>query len=398
MRKRIVVFLTVLCLLICCSCTSKYEKLVSEAEDALDSGSYKEAIQLCNEAVERDAEMPEAYSIRGEAFQNKKKYRKAIKDYKKAISLGDESLYGKLGRSYQSAGDTDNAIKYLNKQIEYDDSDTDAYIDLAELYTENKMYKEARDVKARGYKKTGDEQLKVLSFTESEANELGGLFILSGEKFYMLQPAGEESNSYSHNSYKYTDPDSEDIPVLCDGDKLVFFSPNDLEESYPLYTVDKSGYTFPVRFSKPDSYWGTSITGKEIEICVYNESEQKMEKEQLSENFSVDDIEKINGMSYEEYYNENIIADSSIADAEKGEQVEFSYHDGTEYKEQVITASLKYYHKGTEISLNGSLTEASYGELNTSALSSGLYIMDFELSEKNLIYFSNMVNYLFIVE
>ena len=397
MKKKIAVFLMLLCALMYCSCTSKYESLISDAEEALESGSYKEAIQLCDDAIELDADTADAYSVRGEAFQCKKKYQKAIKDYKKALSLGDESVYGKLGKAYQSVDDIDNAIKYMEKQIKYDDQDIDAYVELVNLYNENEMYKEARDTKARGYEKTGDEQLKVLSFTESEANELGGLFILSGERFYMLQPTGQESNSYNRNSYKYTDPDSEDIPVLCEGDKLVFFSPNDLEEEYELYNVDQSGYTFPVRFSKVDVYGGPSITGNEIEIPVYNESEQCMKVEKLSENFYVKNIENVNGMSYEDYYKANVIADSGIADAEKDEQIQFSYHKGSEYKEKVITASLKYYHMGDDISLSGSLTESSYGELDTSNLDSGTYIMPFELSKKTFMYFSNMVYYLFRV-
>lgn len=396
MRRKIVLVMLIICIAVCCSCTSKYDSFVLKAQNAIDEEAYSDAVEFCNEAIDLEPDTADAYAVRGEAYQYEKEYQKAIEDYQKAISLGDKTVYGKLGRTYRATEDTDNAIKYMKKQIESDNQDSDTYEDLIELYNEKGMYKEARDTKVKGYDATGDERFKVLAFSESEASELGGLFILSGQKFYMLQPAGEERNQYFRSAYKYTDSENEDIPVLCDGDKLVFFSPNDLEESYPLYKVDRSGYTFPAYFFALNSYDPASISGHEIALPNYDSSEQKMKAEDVGDSFRVKNIEKINGMSYADYYKKNVVEDG-IAEVEKNASIEYAYHDGSEYKEASLDACLKFYHRGQELSLQGNLTESSYGELNTSSLSEGTYLMPFELNKKYLFYISNNINYIFRV-
>lgn len=396
MKKRLLIvfgIMVILCMVIC-GCTSKYESLVSEAGDALSDENYKEAIKLCNEAVERDDERPEAYEVRGKAFYEQEKYGKAVKDYKKAISRGSDSVYGKLGYAYLAQNDTESAEKYMKKQLKYDDQDVDTYLALIEIYNDKGMYREAQELKSDGYDATGDSRLEIIALTEDEAKEVGGVYVLAGDKFYLPQSAGKDTDAY-----KYVEPQNESIPVLCDGDKLVFFSPNDLEEAYPVYPVDRTGYTFPLSFSEPGEYDSRNIYGLEIDFPVFNESDLKYDEETIGDRFTIYDVESVNDMSFREYY-ESHVPVKKIAEVEQGDTITYAYHDGTEYKEDTLTADLKFYHIDTDNQkdLTGSFSKTSYGELDTSPLSAGTYVIPFEKSKKTLIYFKNEHDFIFRVE
>ena len=123
------------------------------------------------------------------------------------------------------------------------------------------------------------------------------------------------------------------------------------------------------------------------------------------------EVESISGMGYAEFFNNNTFhsnkfcskeTDSVIGDgcygtddkilmkAPKGKEIEFSYHQGTAYQNDIIPANIKYYafdgckkdcdygtfqEDYTGVRMEVSLTYKSYAELDITDLESGFYIV-----------------------
>ena len=67
-RSVILVIAAMTAMLMLVSCSSKVEKLITEAETALYSGNYEDVVELCNEVIEADDDNQTAYYFRGCAY------------------------------------------------------------------------------------------------------------------------------------------------------------------------------------------------------------------------------------------------------------------------------------------------------------------------------------------
>jgi hypothetical protein len=252
------------------------------------------------------------------------------------------------------------------------------------------------------------EDENMIAVSESEAKENGGFYILSDNLFYPLQKGGNIGNlSQTNNNLLFTDENSEFIPKLKKGEKLVLFSDDDVADHYMALPVIEIGFTIPAYFSEPTDQWGNTsckVIGQTVKIENYVQQAEEQSMEKL-------EVESISGMGYAEFFNNNTFhsnkfcskeTDSVIGDgcygtddkilmkAPKGKEIEFSYHQGTAYQNNIIPANIKYYafdgckkdcdygtfqEDYTGVRMEVSLTDKSYAELDITDLESGFYIV-----------------------
>lgn len=252
------------------------------------------------------------------------------------------------------------------------------------------------------------EDENAISVSESEAKENGGFYILSNDLFYPLQKGGNTANGYdTNNNLLFSDEDTEFIPELKKGEKLVLFSDDDVADHYMAIPVIETGFTIPAEFSEPTDQWGNTsckVIGETFKIETYGQKTEERSMKKL-------EAESINGASYAEFFNNNTFhsnkfcskeTDSVIGDgcystddkilmkAPKDKEIEFSYYQGTAYETEIVSANVKYYafdgckkdcdygtfqEDYTGIKMSVSLTDKSYAELDTSNLESGFYVV-----------------------
>lgn len=101
------------------SCSDNPEFLTQQGASYLVSGRYDESINALDKAIALSPSSGKAYSLRGEAKENKGEYRDAITDYTKALALSpaDEyTLYRRAG-SLLSVSELDNALSDINQAL-----------------------------------------------------------------------------------------------------------------------------------------------------------------------------------------------------------------------------------------------------------------------------------------
>lgn len=380
------------------SCSSKIEKLMTEAEAAINSGDYKSAVELYSEVIDSDDENARAYDLRGYAEYKLGEYDKAVDDCKKAVSLGRTSAYTCLWKSCMKLGDKVNAEKYIKESIESGSIDAGTYKVLIGIYEEQGEYKKARSTKLEAYNNTGDDAFRVIAVSEATAKEKGGIYILSEEMFYPLQEDCEELawSKDDRNHLALTYPEVESIPYLCSGDKLVLFTDKTLNDNYycRIGKVTKQGYTVPIGitdypyYSVSKNKVSNHVWGRTYIFPVFNADELGTEIEAPNiSGFSIEDVEQINGMSYNEFYKKYSFKKScsrrsceyddydEYLDLKYGDSLTFTYHDGSSQETERITADIKYYwydaDKTPKRAIN--LTDKSYAEIETPSLKDGTY-------------------------
>ena len=103
----------------------KWEKILEEAQSRLRKGDIEGAIRLCDEiinsqetAIPRGIRMA-AFGIRGDAYQKKGDFDRAISDYGEVIKLDSEkaAAFNNRGDAYQEKGDFDRAISDYDEAI-----------------------------------------------------------------------------------------------------------------------------------------------------------------------------------------------------------------------------------------------------------------------------------------
>lgn len=245
------------------------------------------------------------------------------------------------------------------------------------------------------------EEVNLISVNEDEAQENGGLYILFKNQYYPLQCGGWAVNSYRENiNMVFTDENTESIPVLKESSKLVYFSENKVEEYYTAIPVVETGFTIPAEFSDP-AQGKSNLYELDVAIQNYDQEKEVKETESLT-------AESINGGSYQKFFLDHTFhsnkfcsapTDSMIgggcrstddyiwANLKKNEEVVFSYHEGSAYKENTVLADIKYYgfdgckkdvdggEEYTGIKMVASLSEKPYAELDTSSLENGIYVI-----------------------
>ena len=124
-RSVIVVIAAMTAMLMLVSCSSKVEKLITEAETALYSGNYEDVVELCNEVIEADDDNQTAYYFRGCAYYELGNYNDAVDDCEKAVSFGKAEAYTHLWKSYMKLDDMVNTEKYLKESLDAGNTDVE---------------------------------------------------------------------------------------------------------------------------------------------------------------------------------------------------------------------------------------------------------------------------------
>jgi tetratricopeptide (TPR) repeat protein len=122
---------------------SKLFALRAWAHDRLEQP--EEVFKYVNKAIELDPLYFLAYRVRGNAWQIKKNYEKAIQDYNKAIELNpdDSFAYNNLGNSYLEKNEFERAKALFDKAIELNPDYPDPYNGRVNYYYSTGKYDEA---------------------------------------------------------------------------------------------------------------------------------------------------------------------------------------------------------------------------------------------------------------
>jgi tetratricopeptide (TPR) repeat protein len=101
----------------------------------------------CAKEQQPRLESAEAYTNRGNAYDNKGQYDKAIADFNRALEISPKfaMAYNNRGNAYDSKGQYDKAISDFNKALELNPKYADAYYNRAIAYYFKKEYDNAWD-------------------------------------------------------------------------------------------------------------------------------------------------------------------------------------------------------------------------------------------------------------
>ncbi|NLE26338.1 MAG: tetratricopeptide repeat protein [Clostridiaceae bacterium] len=107
--------------------------------------SLSKAIKDFSKALELNNRDAETYLLRGDVYNNKRKYRQAISDYNKALELNPYLInaYNNCGMAYESMGELDKAILEYSRAIEIISENPDAFINHYSFSKEGKTHNDA---------------------------------------------------------------------------------------------------------------------------------------------------------------------------------------------------------------------------------------------------------------
>ncbi len=111
-----------------------------------DKGQWDKAIAEYNKAIELDPKFSMAYSNRGIAYRRKGQLDQAISDFNKAIEINprDAKAYYNRGLTYaKGKGQFDQAISDLTKAIELDPKLAEAYLNRGNAYLQKGQFDQA---------------------------------------------------------------------------------------------------------------------------------------------------------------------------------------------------------------------------------------------------------------
>lgn len=110
-----------------------------------DSGQYAEAVEQFIIFLEKTNDKLFAYELIAEVYERMELHEDAINYLHKAIELNDSNhdLYYKLAVSHYYMGDNEQAILHLYKAVACDNNDIEAHSFLGELLLENEDFEEA---------------------------------------------------------------------------------------------------------------------------------------------------------------------------------------------------------------------------------------------------------------
>lgn len=119
--------------------------LLGQAMDTVRmSGNYAEAVRLFTQALQHDPNNGEIYHNRGMAYSSLERWREAISDFSRAISLlPHPSSIEQRGMAYYQIGDRDSAFNDWQQALRMDPRRTFAIINLAWLAIEEGQFNQA---------------------------------------------------------------------------------------------------------------------------------------------------------------------------------------------------------------------------------------------------------------
>lgn len=133
----------------------KLQKLLNRADALKDSKNYNEIINLLTQIIKlakEDNTKSTAFNHRGNAYNNKGEYDKAITDHTYAIKLEPNYADAFCGRgfAYGNKGEYDQALADFNRSIELNPNDANAFYNRGITY--RKLEQEEKALK--DFKKT----------------------------------------------------------------------------------------------------------------------------------------------------------------------------------------------------------------------------------------------------
>jgi tetratricopeptide (TPR) repeat protein len=115
--------------------TPSFDELLTQAQDAANSGDWGGAIALLNQALIMNNASVQAYFLLGNIYKSSGDFSQAISNYDQAVALDPNfsAAYQNRGLTYQQIGNTDQALADISKAIELSPTFALAYRNRAEL-------------------------------------------------------------------------------------------------------------------------------------------------------------------------------------------------------------------------------------------------------------------------
>ncbi len=115
--------------------TPTFEDLLTQAQDAANSGDWGGAIALLNQALVMNNASAQAYFLLGNTYKSSGDFAQAISNYDQAVTVDPNfsAAYQNRGLTYQQIGNTDQALADISKAIELSPTFALAYRNRAEI-------------------------------------------------------------------------------------------------------------------------------------------------------------------------------------------------------------------------------------------------------------------------
>ncbi|MBX9687165.1 MAG: tetratricopeptide repeat protein [Candidatus Obscuribacterales bacterium] len=108
--------------------TNEQHEICQQAEGLINSGNFKQAIQILSKAQSLDPACPEIHGYLGMAYQNSMNPEKAISEYQQALQLNPQMSFinVNLGSCLMNMGQLNQALPYFQKYLQENPNAADA--------------------------------------------------------------------------------------------------------------------------------------------------------------------------------------------------------------------------------------------------------------------------------
>lgn len=128
-----------------------FEPLVKFAQIQNEQKKYQEAIKSLSEAIDGGSDnlqmLAFAFNLRGTIYYNLKDYQMAVIDFENATSVIPNYMIALRNKvlSYRALGQNKDALDAINQIISINPSESQAYVERAKIYIDERDSKQARD-------------------------------------------------------------------------------------------------------------------------------------------------------------------------------------------------------------------------------------------------------------